>query len=117
MFAAIELSTDTFVKGFIITMALFLFVIFCRQPVCAEPYQRLETKHFFIKYVDAAEIARKHFKCGNKRNGGIAIICEKKNPLMNRFRQGVLRDTDFQKTVSLFIQKNYQTSFRLSHAS
>jgi len=52
MFATIEFSTDAFLKDFIFTMALVFFVIFCRQPVCAEPYHRLETKHFFIKYVD-----------------------------------------------------------------
>lgn len=60
MFATVELSADTFLKGFIFTMALVLFVIFCRQPVCAEPYQRLETRHFFIKYVEAEEKLAKH---------------------------------------------------------
>ena len=60
MFAAIQSSTATFLKGFIFAIALVIFVIFCRQPVCAEPYQRLETKHFFIKYVDAEEKLAKH---------------------------------------------------------
>ena len=73
MFAAIELSTDTFAKGFIFTMALFLFVIVCRQPVCAEPYQRLETKHFFNKYVDAEERLAKHISATSEKIRGRII--------------------------------------------
>jgi len=73
MFSTIELSTDAFLKGFIFTMALFLFVIFYRQPVCAEPYQRLETKHFFVKYVDAEEKLAKHISTTSEKIRGRII--------------------------------------------
>lgn len=73
MFATIEFSTDAFFKDFIFTMALVFFVIFCRQPVCAEPYHRLETKHFFIKYVDAEGKLAKHISTTSEKIRGRII--------------------------------------------
>ncbi|MFA5180523.1 MAG: peptidase MA family metallohydrolase [Syntrophales bacterium] len=73
MFATIELYTEDYPEGFIFTMVLVLFVIFCRQPVCAEPYQRLETKHFFIKYVDAEKKLAEHISTTSEEIRGRII--------------------------------------------
>ena len=48
MFTAID-----FPNGLMSITILVLFVIICQQPVCAEPYHRLETNHFFIEYWEA----------------------------------------------------------------
>lgn len=53
MFATIDFLKDILLKDSLPITILVLFVIFCQQPLCAEPYQRLETNHFFIEYGEA----------------------------------------------------------------
>jgi hypothetical protein len=52
-FAAIDFSKVISLKDLLSVTLPVLFLIFCRQPVCAEPYQRMETNHFFIEYSQA----------------------------------------------------------------
>ena len=59
-FVTTDFPKDNFLKYLLAFPILVLLVIFCQHPVCAEPYQRLETKHFFIKYVDTEEKLAKH---------------------------------------------------------
>jgi hypothetical protein len=54
-------------------ITLVLFMIFCRQPVCAEPYHRLETKHFLIKYMDAEGKLAKHISTTSEKIRGRII--------------------------------------------
>ncbi|TFG90224.1 MAG: hypothetical protein E4H16_02220 [Candidatus Atribacteria bacterium] len=73
MFAIIDFPRDIFLKVLLSITILVLFVIFCRQPVCAEPYQRLETNHFFIKYVDAEGKLAKHISTTSEKIRGRII--------------------------------------------
>ena len=65
-FVTTDPPKDIFLKYLLSFPILVLFVIFCHQPACAEPYHRLETKHFFIKYVDAEGKLAKHISTASE---------------------------------------------------
>jgi len=58
----------------------------------------------FTGITEREELPEKLFRRGNKRSREITITCKKKNPLTNRFRQGVFEEHRLSKDVSLFIQ-------------
>ncbi|MEN6320332.1 MAG: peptidase MA family metallohydrolase [Syntrophaceae bacterium] len=73
MFATIDFPKDILFKHLLSITILVLFVIFCQQPVYAEPYQRLETNHFFIDYSEVDGKLAKHIATSSENLRGRII--------------------------------------------
>ncbi|MDQ5986842.1 MAG: hypothetical protein CSYNP_02575 [Syntrophus sp. SKADARSKE-3] len=86
MRATTDFSINDFLKDFILTTGLFLFVIVCCHSAYAESYHRLATNHFNIKYVGTEEKLAKH----------ISIMAEE-------VRQRVVADIGYEFTDRITI--------------